>query len=302
MKILISDPMDESARKYLKDNGLDFDYLPTISAPELLDSIYSYEGILVRSRTKVTGDVISKGKSLKIIGRIGSGYDNIDIETCKSRKITVVNSPDANSVAVAELTIGLVIAVLRDLPKAINSMKEGSWIKNEIWGSEISGKTVGIIGYGYVGTKAEKLFSAFGARTLVYSRSYKTANLQEIFSKSDIITIHLTLSPRTQKLIGHDLLSLMKPNAIIINISRGKVIDEDALYQTLRSRKIKGAILDVFWQEPLPPDSRWRKLDNVILTPHIGAATREALGKASMSVVKDIVRFAKGEKVENKVL
>lgn len=302
MRLLISDPMDEAARAYLKDYGIVFDYKPKISKDELLSSISSYDGLLVRSRTKVTKDVISKVNKLKIIGRIGSGYDNIDIISCKDRKIIVVNSPDANSVAVAEMTVGLIIAMLRDILKACESMEKGLWIKNEIWGHEIAGKTVGILGYGYVGTKVEKIFFAMGANVLVYSRSYKTASIREIFSKSDIITIHLSLSPDTKGLVNRKLLSLMKPDAILVNIARGALIDEEALYDVLKNKKIRGAILDVYWEEPLPADSRWRKLPNVILTPHIGAATVEALSKASLFVAKDIVRFLKGEKLENRVV
>lgn len=302
MKLLICDPIDEAARTYFKDNGIDFVYQPDIDASQLRDSVSRFDGLLVRSRTKVTKELLENGTYLKIIGRIGSGYDNIDIEECRKRKITVVNSPDANSIAVAELTVGLTISFLRQIPRAYVSMQKGEWIKKDIWGTEISGKTVGILGYGYVGSKVDRLFTALGAKTIVYSNRYKTVNIKDLFSRADIVSIHVSLTSETKGMITKDLLLRMKPSAILVNIARGSVINEEDLYEVLYEKKIRGAILDVYWQEPLPPDSRWRKLQNVLLTPHIGAATSEALGKASLFVAQDVVRFSKGERLESRVV
>ncbi|MBI4991112.1 hydroxyacid dehydrogenase [Candidatus Gottesmanbacteria bacterium] len=301
MLTLIADPCDEDAISFLRDNNIDILLKPAISPSLLLAEISKADALMVRSRTKVTKEVIEKGKNLKVVGRIGSGFDNIDVKTCREKGITIVNAPDANSQAVAELTVGLMIAYLRQLPRAITSMKESLWIKNEIWGQELSGKTIGILGYGHVGKRVEKILGAFGAKILIHSHKYQTATLREIFQKSDIITLHLSLNEKTRGCINKRLLSEMKSDSILVNLARGELIDEDALYETLSKKKIAGAILDVYWQEPLPPDSPWRKLNNVLLTPHIGAATKEALEKASITVAEDVVRVLKGEKPKNQV-
>ncbi|MBI2616512.1 hydroxyacid dehydrogenase [Candidatus Gottesmanbacteria bacterium] len=295
MNVLISDPIDETALEYLTDNHIAFDYKPTIRAETLLEEISRYDGLLVRSRTKVTRDVITAGKNLKVIARIGSGYDNIDVDECRGRKIVVVNSPDANSISVAELTVGLIIALLRDFPKAFSSMKNGLWLKDEFWGGELNGKIVGILGYGYVGKKVDQLVRAFGAKTLIFSKNKKSCTLSQLFSQSDIVTVHLALNSETKEMITQALLRQMKPTAYFLNISRGGVVDERALFSLLSEKKIAGAALDVFWQEPLSENYKWRSLENVILTPHIGAATKEALKRASITVAQDVVRVLKKE-------
>ena len=302
MKVLICDPADIDAIKYLKKKGVKVDFRPDISASDLLSEVNNYQALLVRSRTKVTKDVIDRGKLLKVIGRIGSGYDNIDIEACKTRKISVINSPDANSQAVAELTVSLIISILRKTELAYRSMREGKWLKNEIWGHELAGKTVGILGYGYVGKRVAKLLRVFDVKLLIYSKNFSTATLEEIFSMSDIVTIHLVLNKHTENLVGINLLNKMKKDAYLINLSRGKIIDEEALYKVISTGKIAGAALDVYRQEPLPVDSKWRKLNNVLLTPHIGAATHEALAKASMTLTEDIVRIYTGKKPKYQVI
>ena len=265
MKILISDKIDDSTLSILKDNNIDFSYQPEISPPDLLSSIPGYQALIVRSRTKVTQEVIGAGENLKVIGRVGSGVDNINMEAARKRRIVVVNAPDANSQAVAELTVALMLSLLRKLSPSFSSMKDGLWLKKELTGRELAEKTVGIIGYGRIGQKVERLVSSFGAYVLISSRSYQTATLAEIFERSDIVTLHLALTPETKGYVTKDLLALLKPTAFFINSSRGEIVDEEALYTIVNEKKIAGAALDVFWQEPLPADSRWRKLDNVIL-------------------------------------
>lgn len=301
MKVLISDKIDESSLQLFKDNNIIFDYQPEITPQELLLAIKSYNALIVRSRTKVTKEVIKDSDNLRIIGRVGSGVDNIDVEAAKEKKIVVVNAPDANSQAVAELVLGLMLSLLRKIPQADASMKKGLWLKKELGGKELAGKTVGIVGYGHIGKKIEKLLIAFGAKVQIFSRSFKTTSLEELFEKSDIITLHLALTSETKGLIGNSLLERMKPTAYLINAARGEIIDEDDLFPVLAKKKIAGCALDIFWQEPLPSDSRWRKLDNLILTPHLGASTKEALKKGSLTVVADVVRVLTGGKPENKV-
>lgn len=302
MNVLISDPIDSKAINLLKNEGLKVVYQPQIPAPELINIIPEFNVLLVRSRTKVTSELINTGKKLSVIGRIGSGYDNINLASAKKRSITVINAPHANSQSVAELTICLMIALLRDLPKVFTSMRAGQWLKNEIWGGELSGKTVGVLGYGFVGRKVVALLRAFGCRVLIYSSKKKSSSLEEIFKRSDLISIHLSLNKETEGLVSKKLLNIMKKTAYLVNISRGKIVDEKALYEVLKSGKIAGAALDVFWQEPLAPDSKWRKLENILLTPHIGAATNDALKKASLTVASDVIRIAGGENPRFKVI
>ncbi len=301
MKVLISDKISESVLSIFQLKNIEYDYLPEITPADLLLKIKDYQALIVRSRTKVTKEIIDTGQNLKIIGRVGTGVDNIDVAICKQRKIPVVNAPDANSQAVAELTIGLMLSLLRHIPKAVNSMKEGLWLKKELGGSELAGKTVGIIGYGHIGKKIELLVKAFGAHPLIYSRSFQTSTLDHLFEVSDFVTLHLTLTPKTKGLVDSKLLGMMKPTAYLINVSRGEIIDEEALYDIFDKDKIAGAALDVFWQEPLPVDSLWRKLDNVILTPHLGASTKEALKKGTETVVGDVITVLKGGKAINLV-
>lgn len=298
MRLLIADKIDSSALSLLKQNQkIESDCQFEISPEKLLATIINYQGLIIRSRTKVTKEVLEKGKNLKFIGRIGSGVDNIDTVYCKRKKIVVINAPEANSQAVAEMTIGFMLMLMRRLGEAADSMKKGLWLKKELKGGELSGKTIGIIGFGQIGQKVAKLATAFGCKILYKGKSKKNSSFEDIFQNSDIITLHIPLVPQTRGLIGEKFLKMMKREAYIINTSRGEIVDEDYLYNLLSQYLIKGAALDVFWQEPLPANSRWRKLENVILTPHIAASTAEALQKASLSIVEDIIRFNKGEKL-----
>ena len=290
--ILITDKIDKSVIDQIKNpNKFFFDYQPEITPQDLIKIIPNYQGLVVRSRTKVTQEVIDKGHSLKVVGRVGSGLDNIDIKEAKKRKIIVINSPDSNSEAVAELTLGLILSLLRKLTLAYSSMRDGLWIKKDLKGEEIENKKVGVIGYGHIGKKVVKILTAFGAKVDYYSRNKKTNSLKYIFKHSDIITVHLPLNNQTKNFVNNDLLSLMKPTGFFINTSRGGVVEEKALFKMLQEKKIDGAALDVFWQEPLPPGSLWRKLPNVILTPHIAASTREALKKGTKMVIDGIIKI-----------
>lgn len=290
--VLIADKIDKSIVDQIKNKSkITFDYQPEITPQDLIKIIPNYQGLIVRSRTKVTQEVIDQGHGLKVIGRVGSGLDNIDIAEAKKRKIAIVNSPESNSEAVAELTIALILSLLRKLPFAYSSMTDGLWLKKELKGEEFEGKKVGVIGYGHIGKRVVKLLTAFGAKVNHYSRSYKSNSLKYIFKHSDIITIHLPLTNQTKNFVNGELLSLMKPTSFLVNTSRGGVVEEKILFKMLQEKKIFGAALDVFWQEPLPPTSPWRKLPNVILTPHIAASTSEALKKGTQIVIDDIVRI-----------
>jgi len=291
IKVLIADKIDKSIIEKITNSRFSFNYQPEITPQDLLKIIPNYEGLVVRSRTKVTAEVINQGKKLKAVGRVGTGLDNIDIGTAKRRKITIINSPESNTEAVAELALGLILSLLRKLSLAYTSMADGLWLKKDLKGEELEGKKVGVIGYGHIGKKISKLLTAFGAKVDYFSRSEKTNSLKYIFKNSDIITVHLPLNNETKNLVNNKLLLLMKPTSFFVNTSRGGVVEEKTLFKMLEGKKIAGAALDVFWQEPLPPGSPWRKLSNVILTPHIAASTSEALKKGTKTVVNDILKI-----------
>ncbi len=302
MRLLVADKIDESALSILQKRTIKTDCQFDISPEQLLVKIENYQGLIVRSRTKVTKEILEKGINLAIIGRVGSGVDNIDTDCCKKRNIVVINSPEANSQAVAEMTIGFMLMLIRRMGVATDSMKRGLWLKKELKGGELFGKTIGVVGYGHIGQKVAKLADAFGCKVLYKGKSKKNSSFENIFREADLITIHIPLVSQTRGLIGEKFLKLMKRDAYIINTSRGEIIDEDFLYLMLSQNLIKGAALDVFWQEPLPAGSRWRKLENVLLTPHIAASTKEALQKASMEVAEDIIRFNNDEKLISQFL
>lgn len=291
-RVLVCDKVDQKTLSTLP-KSIVFDYQPEIAPEKLLKIVNQYQGLVVRSRTKVTKDIVEAGKNLKVIGRVGSGLDNIDTDAAKKNKVKVVNAPDGNTNAVVELTIGLMLSLLRNNSRAYLSMNQGLWLKKELGGSELSGKTVGIVGYGHIGQRVARLVKSFGANVLFFSRTKKNSTLKNLFKKSDIISLHLPLTEKTKNLVDKKLLSLMKPTTLLINTGRAKTIVEKDLYELLSTKRVAGAALDVFWEEPLPYDSLWRKLDNVILTPHLGASTKEALTRATKTVFEKIVKSLK---------
>ena len=303
MRLLICDKIHPQAVEFLQKKSVPYQYSPEITVPALLNSVHNYDGLLVRGRTKVTSDVIEKGVQLKLIGRVGSGVDNIDMTAARAKNITVINAPDGNIVSVVEHTIGLIISLLRNYQRAFRTMQEGIWEKDALsqTGSELFGKTVGVLGYGHIGKRLVEVLSTFGVNVLIFSKSQKSCTLQQLFSTSDIITLHVVLNEETKGIVSKELIQSMKPTALFLNMARGRLVDESALFEALKNHQIAGAALDVFWEEPLASDSPWRFLPNVLLTPHIGAGTKEAFAKASLTVVADVIRFAKGEKPLNSV-
>lgn len=296
MRTLIADPIDQDAIDLLTKAGIELDNKPDITSEELIKTIENYDGLIVRGRTKVTRDVIYHANDrLKFIGRVGSGLDNIDLNSAKEKNITISNAPGANSTAVAELTIGLMLSLLRHIPKAHISTKNGHWEKKQLKGSEISGKKIGIVGFGNIGKKVANLVKAFGAEILSHDKDDNRDNLEKLFKRSDIITVHSVLVDQTRNLIDKSLLSLMKPTAYLLNCARAEIIVEDDLYQTLFNRKIAGAALDVFWAEPIPENSPWLSLENLILTPHIGGQTKEASQEAAKMVAENLISFIKNQ-------
>lgn len=305
MKVLITEKISKDAVEILKkEHEVE---QKELTPEKLLEEIESYDAILVRSKTKITKEVIERANNLKVIGRAGVGVDNIDIKTATERKIPVVYAPTGATISVAELTIGLMLSIARHLPKADKTTKEGKWLKAELEGEELYGKTIGFIGLGRIGYEVAKRVKAFGMNIIVYDPyiieekarevDAKITNLEELLKNSDFITIHVPLTKETEKMISEKEFAIMKNNAYIINCARGGVIDENALYNALLNKKIRGACLDVFEKEP-PTNSQLLKLENIVFTPHIGASTHEGQLRAGKITVEQMLKVLRGEKAD----
>ena len=308
LRVLVTDPVDPSGLELLEEAGVEVHYEPEIGPEELLAVVGQYDALLVRGRTKVTRPIIraSKGR-LKAICRVGVGLDNIDLEAAREAGVEVLNTPEALTEAVAELTVGLMLALARRIPYADGQLKEGRWAKRELMGFELKGKTLGIIGFGRIGQRVAEICHALGMKILAFRRTRppgieevlartgaKMVPLEELIGSSDIITLHVPLTPQTRHMIGEREISMMKDGAILINTSRGGVVDEEALYRALVSGKLAGAALDVFEEEPPRGISlELAKLPNVVATPHIGAQTVEAQGTASKLAAEKLIGFFK---------
>ncbi len=296
VKVLVTDPIHEDGIRLLREFA-EVNVRTDLKSEELAGCIANYDVLIVRSATKVTRDVIEAGNKLKLIARAGAGLDNIDLETAKKRGIKVLNTPEAPTVAVAELVMGLMLAWARRIPRADASMKQGKWEKSELMGTELQGKTLGIIGTGRVGKAVAHRAKAFGMTLLAYdvvldrefaeSVGVRYVDLETLLQESDYVTLHVPLIPQTRHMIGEHEFELMKPTAVIVNAARGGVIDEAALIRALKGGKIAGACLDVYEREP-PENSPLLKLPNVILTPHLGASSKEAQREAAVLIAKKI--------------
>ena len=283
----------------MRQAGFQVDVNPTISSKQLKKIISNYDILIVRSRTKVTKEIIEAGRQLKVIGRAGRGLDNIDVEIVEKKGIMVFNVPEAGANAAAELTIGLIISLARSIPRADRSMKEGKWIKKELMGLELRDKTLGIIGLGNVGERVARIAKALGMKILVTKRTppapellreleAEFVTLKELLQRSDVVTIHVPLTPQTKHMIGAQEILFMKKGAFLINTSRGAIADEKALLDALKSGKLGGAALDVYEIEP-PNDLSVIRLPNVVCTPHIGAQTERTHRITAVSIAEKIV-------------
>jgi len=296
-KILITDGLDESGQSILRASATVEDR-KDISADDLLKAIPEYDGLIVRGRTKVTASVIAAASSLKVIGRAGVGVDNIDLVAAKKQNITVVNAPMSTSLAVAELTFGLLLALAREIPRADAGMKQGKWLKKELEGVELNGKTLGLIGFGRIGVEVGKRAFAFGMNVIAYDpliseddikqRGAEPVSIQDLYAWSDFISLHLPLNVQTRDLIGPLAFSQMKAGVRIMCAARGGIIDESALLDALNSGKVAGAALDVFGQEP-PGLTEIVSHPRVIATPHVGAQTAEAQIRASEDIANEML-------------
>lgn len=269
-----------------------------ITSEELLEVIPEMDAVIVRGRTKITETVLSKAEKLKVVGRMGVGVDNIDLKAAESHGVTVVNAPVATTVSVAELTIGMMLSLVRDIPKADCGMKAGEWLKKELVGSELYQKTLGVIGFGNIGEAVGARAMAFGMNVIAYDINRPPAEIQStgaqpvsyevLLQRSDFITMHLPHNKSTHYIVNEEAINQMKDGVMLICAARGGVIEENALLAALDSGKVAGAALDVFEAEP-PGDSPLPRHPNVVATPHIGAQTKEAQLRAGYDIVSEVV-------------
>lgn len=309
MKIVVADPIHKAGIDLLKQEGAVV-VATEMSREQLMEEVAEADAILVRSRTKVTREVIEKAKKLKVIGRAGVGVDNIDLEAATEHGILVVNAPEASSITVAEHTLGLMLAMARRIPFADASLKAGKWEKKKFLGCELRSKTLGIIGLGRIGTQVALKAKAFGMKILAYDPYISEDSGRElgivvtgfdrVISEADFITVHVPLTDKTRGIIGEKEIEKMKKGVYIINCARGGVIREEALVKGLKSGKVAGAALDVFEVEP-PIGRPVLEAENIVVTPHLGASTEEAQRYASTISCEEVMRALKNEAPRNVV-
>lgn len=301
MKVLICDKTEKEYIEQMRAAGLTVDVRDDITPEELMTVLPNYEGMVVRSRTKVRQPLIDVCPNLKVIVRGGAGLDTIDHEYAKTKGIAVMNTPLANTASVAELAIGYMLMMARSLYQATASMKADKWDKKNFNGDEIGGKTLGLIGVGNIGKEVAKRAAVMGMTVVAYDpyvkeiAGIKLVSLDELLAQADYISLHLPKTKESTNMIGAEQFAKMKNGVRIVNCARGGIVNEDALYEALTNGKVAAAALDVFNEEP-PVDWKLVKLDNVIASPHIGAATKEAQGRVGAEVAEKLIAFAKNGK------
>jgi len=308
-KILLTDGLEENGRVILGAAAEVIDQTG-ISAEDLLKVVGEYDALIVRGRTKVTAAVFDAATNLKAVGRAGVGVDNIDLAAAKAHNVTVVNSPLATTVAVAELTLSLMLSLVREIPRADASMKAGKWLKKEFEGRELYGKTLGVLGFGRIGSAVAARAKAFEMKILAYDplvpaeeiikRGGEPVSMEELYEKSDIITMHMPLTSDSKNLLNAAAFSMMKKGVYIICAARGGVIDEEALLAALNEGQVSGAALDVFATEP-PGQTELVAHPRVIDSPHIGAQTVEAQARAANDIAEEVLNALDGKPLRWKV-
>ncbi|MBI3805017.1 MAG: phosphoglycerate dehydrogenase [Nitrospirae bacterium] len=301
MKVLISDSLSERGVEILKKAGLAVDVKTKLTPAQLIEEIPNYDALIIRSGTKVTKEVIGAAKNLKVIGRAGSGLDNVDLPAATKRGIVVMNTPGGNTVTTAEHTFSLLMSMARQTPQANASVKSGKWEKNKFMGIELFNKTIGIIGIGQIGSYVAKLAQGANMTVIAYDAFLSPENarklgvevvdLDTLFSRADIITIHAPLTTETKYMINAAAIQKMKQGVRIINCARGGIVNETDLYEALKSGRVGAAAFDVFEKEPVDPSNPLLTLENFICTPHLGAATNEAQENVAWAIAEQVVDF-----------
>lgn len=305
MKVLVCDSVAQSAIDAMKAGGVEVDVKVGMKPEELIEAIAPYHCAIVRSATKITRPVVEAGKNLKLVVRGGVGIDNIDVAACKEKGVEVRNTPKASSISVAELAVGLMFALARMIPQADHSMKAGKWEKKIFMGTELTGKTLGIVGFGNIGREVAKRALGLDMKVIAFDpmmdkikesglvdSRVKTGSFDEVISQSDYITLHIPFDKVKGATIGANEFAKMKDGVRLINCARGGVVDEVAMTEALKSKKLAGAGIDVFAKEP-PEYREFIEFDNVIVTPHIGASSKEGQDRVGGEVADIVVDFAK---------
>ena len=287
-RVLVTDEVDPDGVAILaSEPELEVDVVPTLPAKELVERIGGYDALVGRSATRITEELLERAKRLRVIGRAGVGVDNIALDTATALGIAVINAPAGNTIAVAELFFGTLIALFRNLPQAVTSMRDGRWDRSKLLGSELKDRTLGIVGVGRIGSEIAARARAFCMEVVGYDpyvsedrftslRLRRAVSLDEVLDAADILTVHTPLTDETTGLIGRRELARLRPGSYVANLARGGIVDDQALVGAIESGHLRGAVLDVFGTEPLPADHPLRRASNVVLTPHIGASTAEA--------------------------
>jgi D-3-phosphoglycerate dehydrogenase len=309
-KVLITDGLSDKGIAILS-SAAQVDNKPDISADDLLKVAGEYDALVVRGRTKVTPAVFDAASRLKAVGRAGVGVDNIDLTAARSHGVTVVNAPKSTSLAVAELAVGMMFALARMIPKADGTMKQGLWIKKQLEGIELTGKTLGIVGMGNIGTALAARTKGLGMTVIGYDplvpadeiqkRGAKPVSLAELYANADFISFHLPLTPETKGMVNGQVFAQMKRGVRIVDAARGGIIDETALLAALESGQVAAAALDVFATEP-PGLTALVAHPNVVATPHIGAQTEEAQDRAAEDIASEVLTALRGEPLRWKIV
>lgn len=299
MRVLVSDSLSPQGVEILKQAGLTVDVKTKLTPEQLLEEIGQYEGLVVRSATKVTAKVLDAGLKLKVVGRAGSGLDNVDLEAATKRGIVVMNTPGGNTITTAEHAVAMICALARQIPQATASTKSGKWEKSKFMGVELYQKVLGVVGLGQIGSHVAKLGQGLMMKVMAYDpylseerarqMGVEQATIEHLFRTADFITIHTPLTPETTNLIRAETIATMKDGVRIVNCARGGIVNETDLYQALVSKKVGGAAMDVFEKEPADPANPLLTLENFICTPHLGASTTEAQENVAVAVAEQIV-------------
>ncbi len=304
MKVLISDPLANEGVQIFKDEGFEVVVSTGLKPEELKQAIKGVHGLVIRSATKVTADLLEAADALKVVGRAGTGLDNVDIPAATAKGVIVMNTPGQNSNAAAELAMGHIFALSRHIARGHRGIKDGKWEKKQLRGREVKGKTLGVLGMGNIGRILAELgkgvkmnvigFDPYLSADDIKARGAEPVSLEELIARSDYLSIHVPKTKETAGLFNAANIAKMKDGAYLINCARGGIVDEVALCDALASGKLSGAALDVFEVEPLPADSRIMYADDVVCTPHLGANTHEAQINVAVAVAKQMSKFLKG--------
>jgi len=314
-RVIVAEPINRVGVEYLRAKSVDIHELPPGSSEaDLLGVVEGADGLISRGSIRVTREMMERSPRLKVVGVHGQGCDHVDLKAAEELGKVVCNTPDALTVTVAEMTLAMTLAAFRNLVAADKAVRAGQWNRkySDLIGLELAGKTVGIVGLGRIGAATAKRLRAFDAEVVYWSRTRKPeverelgirwVELDELLRSSDVVSLHVPGTAETRRLIGERELSLMKQGVILVNMARGVVVDEAALIKALRSGKIRAAALDVFEKEPISPDNPLLKMDNVILTPHLGACNLEGMQRMALQVAEGVWKAMNGQRPDNPVV